>query len=152
MRDELRRAKESERAAQRSKRELVASLSHDIQTPVASIKAVAELMEVTADDNERARLQTIQQKAGQIQMLVTDLFHATLEELRSLNVTPTPLPSDQISEMIKKSDYFDMVKIGEIPGCLLYADPVRLSQVVDNIIANSYKYADTEIDVSAKAD
>ncbi|MDR1217504.1 MAG: hypothetical protein LBJ99_02835, partial [Oscillospiraceae bacterium] len=50
MREELRRARENESASERSKRELVASLSHDIQTPVASIEAVAELMEVTAGE------------------------------------------------------------------------------------------------------
>ena len=60
MRDELRRSRESERAAQQSKRELVASLSHDIQTPVSSIRAVAELMEITAaDDGQRVSLEEL---------------------------------------------------------------------------------------------
>jgi signal transduction histidine kinase len=152
MRDELRRAQESERAAEQSKRELVASLSHDIQTPVASIKAVAELMEVTAEESQRERLHIIQQKAGQIGTLVSELFHATLEELNSLSVTPVSLPADELAEMVKSADYQRAVKLGTIPGCLLLADPGRLSQVLDNIIANSYKYADTAIDVSAETD
>jgi nitrogen fixation/metabolism regulation signal transduction histidine kinase len=41
MREELHRARENERTADKSKKELVASLSHDIKTPVAYIKAVA---------------------------------------------------------------------------------------------------------------
>lgn len=149
MREELRRARENERAAEQSKRELVASLSHDIQTPVASIKAVAELMEVTADEAQSQRLKTIQQKVGQINTLVTDLFHATLEELNSLSVNPLSFPSDQLIDILKKADYQDKTKVGEIPGCLLMVDPARLTQVMDNLIANSYKYADTAIDVSA---
>ncbi|MCL2747386.1 MAG: HAMP domain-containing histidine kinase [Oscillospiraceae bacterium] len=152
MRSELQRAKQSERAAEQSKRELVASLSHDIQTPVSSIKAVAELMEITMDEPYRERMQIILQKAGQIQTLVADLFHATLEELHSLRVTPAPFPSDRIAGMIRQADYYGRARIGEIPECLVWADPIRLSQVIDNIMANSLKYADTDIDISAEAD
>ena len=47
MRHELRRARERERRASQSKKELVAKLSHDIKTPIASIRAVAEVMAVT---------------------------------------------------------------------------------------------------------
>jgi len=152
MRDELRRARENERAAEQSKRELVASLSHDIKTPVSSIRAVAELMEVTADKEQQQKLQIIQQKTGQIHTLVADLFHATLEELNSLSVKPVSFPSDRLAELIEKADYHEKTRVNEIPGCLVKADPVRLSQVIDNIIANSYKYADTDIDVWAEMD
>jgi signal transduction histidine kinase len=152
MREELRRARESEQAAEQSKRELVASLSHDIQTPVASIRAVAELMELTAGDAQRPKLQIIQQKAGQIHALVAELFHTTLEELHSLSVDPVPFLSDRLAEMIRKADDRGRARLGKIPGCLLLADPVRLAQVLDNIIANAYKYADTDMDVFAEAD
>jgi Signal transduction histidine kinase len=152
MRDELRRAKENERVAEQSKRELVASLSHDIQTPVSSIRAVAELMEVTADGQQRQKLQIIQQKAGQIHSLVADLFHTTLEELNSLNVNPIIFPSDRLSKLIEEADYQSKAHIEKIPGCLVQADPIRLSQVIDNIIANSYKYANTNIDVHTEID
>jgi signal transduction histidine kinase len=50
MREELASARQSEYVANRSKKELVASLSHDIKTPVASIKAVSELMLLRATD------------------------------------------------------------------------------------------------------
>ena len=152
MRDELRRARENEQAAERSKRELVASLSHDIQTPLASIRAVVELMEASKDTPQREKLAIIQEKTGQIQSLVADLFHATLEELDSLSVTPTAFPSDRLAVVVAKSDYQGMVRMGEVPDCLIRADPVRLAQVMDNIITNSYKYAGTEIDVSAEMD
>jgi len=148
MREELRIARENERAAIQAKRELVASLSHDIQNPVASIQAISELMEVTAPDPQRARLRTIREKSEQIQSLVTELFHTTLDELNSLSVTTVPFPSNALGEMIGKSDFEGKTHVGAIPGCLVRADPVRLSQVIDNVIANSYKYAGTEIDVT----
>ena len=49
--------------------------------------------------------------------------------------------------MIQSSDYLGSDSVPEIPGCLLYVDRLRLQQVFDNIFANSYKYADTKIDV-----
>ena len=150
MREELRRARENEQAAERSKRELVASLSHDIQTPVSSIKAVAEVMEVTADEAQAQKLKTIQEKATQIQTLVTDLFHTTLEELDSLSVQVLPVPSTQVAEMLRAADYQNFAEAEELPGCLVQADPARLAQVLDNIFANSYKYAGTPIHVSAR--
>jgi len=150
MREELRQARTNEQAAEQSKRELVASLSHDIQTPLSSIKAVAEVMDVTADDAQKQKLKTIQEKSSQIQNLVNELFHTTLEELDSLSVQPIPVASSSIAEMIRAADYRGVLKLEEPFGCLVQADPARLTQVMDNIIANSYKYADTEISATTK--
>jgi signal transduction histidine kinase len=152
MRTELLQARENEHAAGQSKQELVASLSHDIQTPVASIQAVAELMEITATTNQRHKLSTIRKKAGQINTMVGELFQTALEDLNTLSVKVIPFPSDELEDMIIKSDYKKKAQIKEIPGCLVQADPVRLVQVIDNIIVNSYKYADTVIQVAAEMD
>lgn len=46
MRDELRAAKEREQEAEKAKREMVAELSHDLKTPVATIKATCEVMDL----------------------------------------------------------------------------------------------------------
>ena len=43
-----------------------------------------------------------------------------------------------------------MAALPAIPDCLLFADRLRLQQVFDNIFANSYKYAGTEIDVGVE--
>jgi signal transduction histidine kinase len=150
MRDELSKARESERAANESKKELVASLSHDIKTPVASIKAVSEIMAVKCqDESEKRQLAVINSKADQINMLITNMFNATLEELQRLSVTVTEQPSTQLYEMIKNADYNSSAIISPIEECIILADIQRLTQVVDNIISNSYKYAGTSISVSS---
>jgi len=153
MREELKTARENERAAERSKKELVASLSHDIKTPVASIKATVELMLVSADnEKEQAQLKQIEMKAEQINTLITDMFHATLHELEKLSVAPTEVQSTTLPDIISNADYKNRVKPFEIPECIIVADLVRLQQVFDNIIGNSYKYADTDISISASID
>ena len=154
MRSELKKARIAEAQAQQSKNELVAKLSHDIKTPVASIKAVSEVgLAVTDNEKDKANYTQIIGKADQINTLVTNLFTATLEELQQLTVTPTSIDSKQVITMLENADYMHRAAVPDMPECLVYADRLRLQQVLDNIFANSYKYAKTDIIVTAqKAD
>ncbi len=151
MRSELKQARIAEAQANASKKELVAKLSHDIKTPVASMKAVSEVgLAVTNNEKDKANYTQIIGKADQINALVTNLFTATLEELQQLTVTPTHFASDRIKTMIENADYRYRATVPEIPACLVYADGLRLQQVFDNLFANSYKYADTKIFVTVR--
>ncbi len=154
MRSELKKARIAEAQANASKKELVAKLSHDIKTPVASIKAVSEVgLAVAKSDKDRANYTQIIGKTDQINTLVTNLFTATLEELQQLTVTPTNIESGQVKTMLENADYLHRAAVPELPECLVFADGLRLQQVFDNIFANSYKYAKTEIMITAeKAD
>ncbi|MDR0269329.1 HAMP domain-containing sensor histidine kinase [Paenibacillus sp.] len=150
MREELAAARNSEYAANRSKKELVAGLSHDIKTPVASIKAVAELMLLRATDEKMIKqLNTVYSKAEQIHLLVTDMFHATLEELKELKVTVSEAYSSVLKGMIANVNYDDQVTCEPIPDCILLMDAMRLQQVFDNIISNAYKYAGTSVKITS---
>ena len=149
MRSELKRARIAEAEANASKKELVAKLSHDIKTPVASIKAASELgIALTNSEKVRDNYMQIIRKADQINMLITNLFTATLEELRQLSVIPTDINSQELKIMFENADYLHRAIIPDIPDCLLYADKLRLQQVFDNIFNNSYKYANTKIDIT----
>lgn len=150
MRDELKRSRIAEARAEAEKRELVAELSHDIKTPVASIKAASELGLLLADsDKVKDNYQNIIYKADQVSALVTNLFTAALDELDKLSVTPGELESAEVFEMLMRADYLGYASIPGIPECLVFADRLRLQQVFDNLFANSYKYAGTKIDVTA---
>lgn len=153
MRSELKKARIAEARANESKKELVAKLSHDIKTPLASIKAASEVGYAVAKDKKtKQNFSQIIIKADQINALVNNLFSATLEELQQLNVTPEYFSSVKIVGILKNSDYLQRAAVPEIPVCLVYADALRLQQVFDNIFANSYKYADTKIEVVCTAE
>lgn len=150
MREELKLAREAEKKANISKKELVAQLSHDIKTPVASIKAVSELLEAKAvHEKDIYHFKTIGEKADQINTLITNMFNATLEELQELNVEITEQKSSVIEEIISYADYLKKVHKEKIRDCLIYADKNRLTQIIDNIISNSYKYANTDIEINS---
>lgn len=159
MREELKRARTSEYQANISKKELVAELSHDIKTPIATIKAICELLEAKwmeesraesdKKEKEKEKIAIIYQKADMVDQLISNMFHATLEELEVLRVEPQEMTSFEIREIIEKSNFDSKIHLlGNVPECLIYGDRLRISQVIDNVISNSYKYAGTDIDVS----
>lgn len=150
MREELKRARESEYLANQSKKELLAELSHDIKTPVATIQAACEvipLKEKNPDTLDKVAL--IAAKARVIQKLVDNLFHATLEELTVLKVEPVAESSLCIPDMFRTLENYGGMKFtGNPPECLVYMDKLRLQQVIDNCLNNAWKYAGTEVTVS----
>lgn len=150
MRSELKKARLAEARANADKKELVARLSHDIKTPVASIKAASEVgAALTEDEKLRDNYAQIIRKADQINTLITNLFTAALEELQQLTVTPVDMESRELKVLLENADYLHRAELPDIPECMIYADKLRLQQVFDNIFANSYKYAGTEIVLSA---
>ncbi len=148
MREELLYARKGEQEADKRRREVIASISHDIKNPVASIQAIAEYQSLTTGSDElRREFETITQKTNQINGMIHNLHTSMLDELERLEVRPKELGSSAIGEALRQADFRKRIKDFEIPECLVMADQVRFMQVADNIISNSYKYADTQIEV-----
>lgn len=150
MREELKKAKQGEYEANVSKKELVASLSHDIKTPVATIRAICEILLLKIKDEDTLeKIIIINRKAGTIDALISDMFHATLEDLSVLKIEPGEELSTIIYPMFEEINYDGRIHFqNEVPECLLCVDALRLNQVIDNVVNNSYKYAGTDIQVS----
>ena len=150
MREELRGAREREAKANRAKREMVAGLSHDIKTPAATIQAACDVLEGKYADNPDIREKTavISAKVNTINQLINNLFHSTLEELEELPVNPGEVSAKRIEEFFADMNQKgDILLQNSIPECLVYMDPVRMEQAVDNVVSNSRKYAGTPIRV-----
>lgn len=154
MREELKLSAEREAAANRSKKELVAELSHDIKTPVATIKATCEVMEIKHKDPDvQAKVAVIKSKASSVEQLVDNMFRATLDDLEELKVTPREESSLIIDSMLSDLRFYGTVeRKADIPECLILADKLRLEQVIDNIAGNSFKYAGTPLEVDFRSD
>ena len=146
MRQELAAARDRERQANQSKKELVATLSHDIKTPAAAIKIMAEL--AAAKSGTSQELTTIIEKVDTIDHLITNMFSATLEELTQLAVSPTDVTTTDITTIIKGADFKHMLTPFTLPDCIVHMDPLRFGQIMDNLINNAYKYAGTPITVA----
>ena len=151
MREELAESRKREQALQRKEKELVASLSHDLKTPITGIKLSAELLKAKLTmqgiENLDQIADNIYKKADQMDLLVSDLFSYTLEDLSEFTVNCQDEETGVLSDIIKKNDDKGCIVQSNIPSVLIHIDVKRLGQVIGNIIANSFKYADTKIDV-----
>ena len=168
MREELAASKERELMLQKKERELVASLSHDLKTPVTGIQVTAELMQmrmsvkkegesasshggVTFTQEELSMLSAdaegIRGKADQIATLLGDLFTTTLDDLGEFKVKCQDEDSRSLGDIVKSFDDRGLATLGEIPAVMINVDRKCMSQVIGNVISNSYKYANTKIDV-----
>ncbi len=151
MREELKASRQREEAAVRSRKEMIAELSHDIKTPVSSIKAMVDFLELTTENEaQKATLASINSKADRIDKLVSNLFHATLEELEQLEVRTEELSSRELTQIIMEADHLKMVSRLDVQDCVIMADRLRLEQIIGNIISNSYKYAHTPMTVNSR--
>ena len=150
MREELKKARQKEKEANDSKRELVAKLSHDIKTPIASIKSSVELgYSITDNEKDKELFNMINNKVDQINTLVSNLLTSAVEDLSEININPISCDSYIIYDLVKNSDYLNKVKKYSIDNCKIFIDRLRLQQVIDNIISNSYKYSNTDIEIKS---
>ncbi|MBR4724172.1 MAG: HAMP domain-containing histidine kinase [Lachnospiraceae bacterium] len=148
MRSELKKAKAAEKKANDDKKEMIAKLSHDIKTPVASIKSSSEIgYELAKEDKIREYFRIINEKSDQIKSLTDNLFNNAVNDITELAVSASPMSSRIIKDLIRNADHRHKAGEFDIPECSVFFDRLRLQQTFDNLFMNSYKYADTDIDV-----
>lgn len=157
MRREIIKARSCEREAIDNNKTVIATLSHDIKTPIASIRAYAEGLEAGLDYNIERRnkyINVIIRKCDEVTKLTNDLFLHSLSDLEMLKINTEEV---EISELIKNilKELIEEEKkvsiIGNMPKALLDVDVKRFNQVLENIINNSNKYAqDSKIEVRAE--
>lgn len=149
MREELAAAKIREAILKKKEKELIAQLSHDLKTPITGIKLTSELLKVKVTDvYEREKIENIYQKADQIDALVSDLFASTLDELGQMQVNVRDEDAKVLADIVKRHDDKGLVNQGTIPECMISVDARRMEQIIANVISNSYKYANTKIDIT----
>ncbi len=138
-------------AAERMRTDFVANASHELRTPLAAIKGFLETLEdpkAGKDDATRARfLKIMYTEADRMQRLVEDLM-----SLSRIEAEKFELPSEQIdlSELVAEARDFYINSRGkkeseilvnlptDIP--LIHGDRAQLSQVVNNLLSNAFKY------------
>ncbi|MGL5439385.1 MAG: ATP-binding protein [Filifactoraceae bacterium] len=150
MREKLLISQMNQQNAMKKRKELIASLSHDIKTPIATIKAISELLSIQEEDElKRKKIMLIIEKAEQISLLASNLLQSTLDELEEMKIILREEHSDTLIDIIRSSDYKNYVKVCYISPCIIRIDKNQMLQVFDNVINNSYKYADTEIIINS---
>lgn len=147
MRREIVKARASEKEAIENNKTVIATLSHDIKTPIASIRAYAEGLEANMDTSPERRsryLSVMMKKCDEVTKLTNDLFLHSLSDLERLQITTEEVVLKEFLEELLEGmnqQWEDIEIVGEISEMIVCADRKRLEQVVENIITNARKYA-----------
>ena len=144
----LERANAELRELDRAKDRLIASVSHELKSPVTAILGWAEIMRRDSDPELRgSALEAIDQSARTQARLVEDLLDVSrliLGKLR-LQVAPTSLRSivQAAAEMIRPAAEAKGIAVTvDIPSnpCIVDGDALRLQQICSNLLSNSIKF------------
>ena len=154
MRKEITKARSCEKEAIENNKTVIATLSHDIKTPIASIRAYAEGLEANMDTTPIRRekyLSVIMKKCDEVSRLTEDLFLHSLSDLDKLKINSETFElcgylKNLVEEMAaEQGDIRFMEPDFRIQ---ISADKNRLTQITENIINNARKYAKSEIKIS----
>lgn len=146
---------ETQSRQQQQKQELIAGMSHDLKSPLTSIRAYTEgLLDGVAkdEDTQKRYLQTIYAKETQLETLVNRLFSFAKLDLSEAPAALAPLDiSETLSEIVDGFDAEELdIQLGELPQCCVLADRELLARSISNLLDNSRKYGAGHAVVSAK--
>jgi signal transduction histidine kinase len=158
MRDHLKKSIEQQQQYERARKQLIASISHDLRTPLASIKGYVEGLEDGIAKNEEMQKKyysVIKSKTDQLDRLIEDLFEFSKFELEQLSINKTLVNSSEFFQEAFHSaqmDYRDvnLVLAGPLPSVSLKIDSGRIKQVMSNLIDNAVKYGGMKILMEVK--
>lgn len=154
----LAESRERERMLEASRRELVAWVSHDLRTPLAGLRAMAEALEDDmADDPSRYHTQ-IRETVDRMTRMVDDLFELSRIHAGALQLSLESVSlNEAISEAVAISSPVAMangVRLGGYaePGVAVRADSRELSRMIGNLVANAIRHTPSEgrVEVSGR--
>ncbi len=153
MRREITKARACEKEAIENNKTVIATLSHDIKTPIASIRAYAEGLEANLDTSVEKRyryLAVLIKKCDEVTALTNDLFLHSVSDLDKLKIMVEPTEVVSLTENIIAqllADNGDIRYKNPNFTVMVLLDEKRFAQIIENIINNSRKYAKTKMDI-----
>jgi two-component system sensor histidine kinase KdpD len=133
---------------------LLAAVSHDLRTPLASIKASATSLlqtdvELAADD-ERQFIEAIVADADNLNQLVGNLLDVSRLQVGAVEVLSTGIGLDEVVPAALRSIAADGARIDiDIDESLprVHADPALLERVIANLVSNALRWSPSSVPV-----
>ncbi len=131
---------------ERLRRELIANVSHDLRTPLTMITGYAEMIRDLPGENTPENMQVIIDEATRLSSLVKDLIDISVIQNGTTKVTlKTYNLTDSILEIFKR--YTKLIEQNEFKldfvhdnDVYIYADEMKISQVIYNLVNNAINY------------
>lgn len=155
---------EFRKKAERKKDEFISIASHELKTPLTSVKGYVQLLERSVDKGDiptvKKHLEKAQMQLDKLNNLIADLLDISKIESGKLKFNKKSFDLnellDGITEIIHQSNpEFTITRTGTVSK-LVFADEMRIEQVIVNFLTNAIKYApgtsEVHINVSSHDD
>ena len=153
----LARARERQAALEASRRELVAWVSHDLRTPLAGMRAMAEALEDGIVDDPSAYHRQIRMDVDRLAGLVDDLFELSRIQAGALQLSLDDVAlADLVSDSVHDVDALARTRgvrlTGGVDGGAVLADRDELRRALVNLVVNAVRHTphDGAVTVTAR--
>ncbi|NPA92981.1 MAG: GAF domain-containing protein [Chloroflexi bacterium] len=137
----------------RLKSEFVATVSHELRTPMTAIKGYVDILLMGAagalNEQQRRFLEVVKNNTERLNLLVNDLLDISRIEAGRVSLAPEALDLRALieevlaeQERIAREENRPMTFEADLPPDLplVYGDPERVRQIVENLVENAYRY------------
>jgi signal transduction histidine kinase len=136
-----------ERRAERLKSDFIATISHELRTPITPIRGYADLLkrrwEKMSEEKRESVLDTIAERADHLARLVDDLLMAARADTEtSLRVDTTTVDLVEVVHEAARAfpEVDGRLHIEPSEPMLVTADRTRVMQIIGNLVGNAVKY------------
>ncbi len=159
--ERLTQARSRERALEASRRELVAWVSHDLRTPLAGLRAMAEALEdqVVVDPREVNQYHSqIRREVDRLTVMIDDLFELSRIHAGALRLTKRMVGlEDLVAEVVASTDPVARAKGVRLTGAAVrgmpvYVDAAEMGRALRNLVTNAIRHTPPDGDVEVLAE
>jgi signal transduction histidine kinase len=153
----LAESRERERAMERSRRELVAWVSHDLRTPLAGLRAMAEALEDNVAADPAVYHTRIRQSVDRLTGMVDDLFELSRIHAGALRLSLEHIPlADLVDEAVVGADPLARARGVRLSadvrtGRSVCVDVGEVSRALTNLVANAIRHTPSDGAVRVEA-
>jgi signal transduction histidine kinase len=159
--DRLAQARSRERALEASRRELVAWVSHDLRTPLAGLRAMAEALEdqVVIDPREVSQYHTqIRREVDRLSLMIDDLFELSRIHAGALRLSRRMVGlEDLVAEVVASAEPVARARGVRLTGAAVrgmpvFIDTAEMGRALRNLVTNAIRHtpSDGVVDVLAE--
>ncbi len=160
MHHKLREEIEFRKVAEQKKDEFISIASHELKTPMTTIKGYIQMVERSLDKNDiatvRTRLHKVQNQVEKLNLLIADLLDISKIESGKLKFNRQYFCFDHLLDhvieiMQTSNPEIKIIKQNSLEQ-KIYGDEMRLEQVVINFFTNAIKYAPDSHQIEIKSE
>ncbi len=142
---------------EQARKAMVSDIAHELRTPLSNIRGWLEAAEDGVSDRGPELTALLLKEALVLQHVVDDLQDLAIADAGALRLVVEPVPLAEAFEQVRAAHEPRAAQAGVVlsadapPDLVVGADPVRLRQILDNLVANAVRYVPAGGSVSMAA-